>query len=75
MKKGEDGLFRLGGGGEAEADPTQRLVAGALIASNVNAVDEMVNMIELSRRFELQVKMMQTAEENAESASSIMQPV
>lgn len=75
MKKGEDGLFRLGGGDEAEADPAQRLVPGALIASNVNAVDEMVNMIELSRRFELQVKMMQTAEENADASSSIMQPV
>lgn len=72
MKKGDDGLFRLKGGGEAEADPAQRVVPGALISSNVNAVNEMVNMIELSRRFELQVKMMKTAEESATAASSIM---
>jgi flagellar basal-body rod protein FlgF len=48
------------------------VVPGALISSNVNAVNEMVNMIELSRRFELQVKMMKTAEESATAASSIM---
>jgi flagellar basal-body rod protein FlgF len=75
MNKGEDGLFRLKGGGEAEADPVQRLASGALISSNVNAVNEMVNMIELSRRFELQVKMMKTAEESADAASSIIQPI
>ncbi len=74
MQKGEDGLFRLKGGGEAEADPGQRLVPGALMSSNVNAVDEMVNMIELARRFELQVKMMQAAEENADASSSIVKP-
>ncbi len=72
MKKGDSGLFRLNGGGEAEPDPVQRLVPGALIASNVNAVDEMVNMIELSRRFELQVKMMETAEKNADEAVTII---
>jgi flagellar basal-body rod protein FlgF len=75
MKKGEDGLFRLKGGGEAEADPVQRLVPGALVSSNVNVVNEMVDMIELSRRFELQVKMMKTAEESSSAASSIVRPV
>ena len=39
------------------------------------SVNEMVDMIELSRRFELQVKMMKTAEESADAASSIMRPV
>jgi flagellar basal-body rod protein FlgF len=75
MKKGDDGLFRLKGGAEAEADPAQRLVSGALESSNVNVVNEMVDMIELSRRFELQVKMMKTAEESASAAASIVRPV
>ena len=74
MRKGDDGLFRLNGG-EAEEDPAQRVVSGALMASNVNVVNEMVDMIELSRRFELQVKMMKTAEENAGAAASIVRPV
>ena len=75
MKKGEDGLFRLKEGGEADADPAQRVVGGALNASNVNVVNEMVDMIELSRRFELQVKMMRTAEEDADAAAALLKPV
>ncbi len=75
MTKGDDGLFRLNGGGSAPADPAQRVASGALIGSNVNVVSEMVDMIELSRRFELQVKMMKTAEEDADAAASILRPV
>jgi len=75
MVKGEDGLMRLKDGAEAEASVGQRLVSGSLESSNVNIVNEMVNMIELSRRYELQVKMMKTAEETASSASSIVRPV
>ncbi|MGB5494774.1 MAG: flagellar basal body rod protein FlgF [Sedimenticolaceae bacterium] len=75
MEKGEDGLFRRKDGEVAEADPAQRVVPGALMSSNVNAVNEMVNMIELSRRFELQVKMMKSAEESSTAASSIIKPI
>ena len=75
MEKGEDGLFRLKEGGDAEADPVQRVVSGALLSSNVNVVNEMVDMIELSRRFELQVKMMKNAEENSAAAASLVRPV
>lgn len=75
MEKGEDGLFRLKSGDDAPADPDQRVVSGALEASNVNVVNEMVDMIELSRRFELQVKMMRSAEDNAEAAASILRAV
>ncbi|MCB1790307.1 MAG: flagellar basal body rod protein FlgF [Gammaproteobacteria bacterium] len=75
MHKGNDGLFRMIDGGEAEADAAQRLVSGALTASNVNVVNEMVDMIELSRRFELQVKMMKSAEDNSAAAASIVRPV
>jgi flagellar basal-body rod protein FlgF len=75
MEKGDDGLFRARDGEALDADPAQRLAAGALVSSNVNAVDEMVDMIELSRRFELQVKMMKTAEETADAAASIVSPV
>jgi flagellar basal-body rod protein FlgF len=38
-------------------------------------VGEMVSMIELSRRFELQVKMMKTAEENDAASASLLRPV
>lgn len=75
MKKGDDGLFRLTDGGKVDADPAQRVISGALTASNVNVVDEMVKMVELSRRFDLQVKFMKNAEENAGAAASIVRPV
>lgn len=75
MTKGEDGLMRLKDGSEAPASADQRLVSGALEASNVNIVNEMVNMIELSRRYEMQVKLMKTAEETAASSASIVRPV
>lgn len=75
MVKGEDGLMRLKQGGEAPAAFDQRLVSGALESSNVNIVNEMVSMIELARRFEMQIKLMKTAEETATSASSVVRPV
>lgn len=75
LEKGDDGLFRRKGGGEAEADPAQRVTSGALVSSNVNVVNEMVSMIELSRRFELQVKMMKSVEENSSAAASIVRPI
>ena len=75
MVKGEDGLMRLKDGAVADADPEQRLVSGALESSNVNVVNEMVKMIELSRRYELQVKMMKHAQENANASASMMRPM
>lgn len=75
MTKGDDGLFRLRDGETAQPDPSQRVDSGALTSSNVNVVDSMVDMIELSRRFELQVKMMKSAEEDAAAAASMLRPV
>lgn len=75
LRKGDDGLLRLADGGEAEFDAAQRLAPGALEASNVNIVSEMVNMIEFARRFEMQVKMMQTAEEADRASASVLSPI
>ncbi len=72
LMRGEDGLFRTLDGNPAAADPFVNVESGAVEGSNVNAVDEMVNLIELQRQFELQVKMMKTAEENDKSSASLM---
>jgi len=74
MTKGQDGLMRLKDGSEAPAAADQRLVSGSLEASNVNIVNEMVNMIELARLYEMQVKVMKTAEDTAASATSVVRP-
>lgn len=72
LARGGDGLFRLAGGGSAEADPNVTLVSGTLEGSNVNAVDEMINMISLARQFDLQMQLLNNAEKNANQASQIL---
>lgn len=72
MDKGLDGLFRAKDQSELAEDPTITVMNGALEMSNVNPVDEMVGMISHQRQFELQIKMMKTAEEIDESQSSLM---
>jgi len=63
MFKGNDGLFRRKDQQNADIDPTVKLISGAVEGSNVNAVAEMTYMINLQRQYELQVKMMKTAED------------
>ncbi|MET0080468.1 MAG: flagellar basal-body rod protein FlgF [Candidatus Thiodiazotropha lotti] len=72
LYKGEDGLLRMKEGGEADADAATQLVSGSIESSNVNVADALVNMIELSRKFELQVKMMKNAEEMDKASASLM---
>ena len=72
MEKGNDGLFRRKDGQEAEADITVSVLSGTLEGSNVSPVGEMTEMIALQRQFEMQLKMMKTAEEIDASASSLL---
>lgn len=72
LVRGDDGLFRLKGGTPASADPNVMLVSGALESSNVNVVDEMVNMISLARQFEMQIKLLQHAENNDGKAAQLL---
>jgi flagellar basal-body rod protein FlgF len=72
VARGEDGLFRMQDGSDAEPDAAVQIEAGVLESSNVNAAAAMVNMIELARQFEMQVKAIRTAEENAASAAQLM---
>jgi flagellar basal-body rod protein FlgF len=72
LVRGADGLFRLRAGGVAPADETVKLASGTLEGSNVNVTDAMVNLISLSRQFEMQIKMMQTADTNAQRADQLL---
>jgi len=73
MEKGTDGLIRVKGQPEVEADATVQVTSGFLEASNVNAVEEMTAILSLSRQFELSVKMMRTAEDNASAMARVLQ--
>ncbi|HMV17674.1 MAG TPA: flagellar basal-body rod protein FlgF [Zoogloea sp.] len=72
LQRGGDGLFRLAGGTAAPADPAVRVASGYLEGSNVNVVEQMVSMISLSRQFEMQTKMLTTAQENDRSAAQVI---
>lgn len=71
LKKGPDGLFRVADG-TAPVDETVALVGGAVEGSNVNPAEAIVSMIAVSRQFELQMKMLQNAETNAQQADQIL---
>jgi flagellar basal-body rod protein FlgF len=72
IERGSDGLFRMKDGSEAPSDASVSLSSGTLESSNVNTADAMVTMIELARHFEMQVKAIRNAEENAASAAKLM---
>ncbi len=72
VERGEDGLFRMKDGSDAPPDAAVQVSAGVLESSNVNAAAAMVNMIELARQFEMQVKAIRNAEENAASAAQLL---
>ncbi|WP_370978941.1 flagellar basal body rod protein FlgF [Agaribacterium sp. ZY112] len=74
IRKEEDGLFRpRNPEQELEPDAAVRVVSGFLEGSNVNAVDELVSVLNLSRQYEMQVKLMQTVKENSETSARMLQ--
>ncbi len=72
LQKGEDGLLRLEEGGSAPPDARVELTSGALERSNVNVAKTLVNMIELARQYEMQVNVIKTTQENADTAAQLM---
>jgi flagellar basal-body rod protein FlgF len=72
LQKGSDGLLRLKSGGKAKADETVTIVSGELESSNVNAAQSLVNMIELQRLYELQIKSISSTDQNEQSAQRML---
>jgi len=72
LMKGEDGLIRTRNNIPAEADASIHVVSGSLEGSNVNIVDSLVKMIDYSRSYEMQVKIMKTAEQLDDSSDKLL---
>ena len=72
MVRGDDGLFRTRDGKPAVGDIEVTVAPGNLESSNVNTVEAMVNMITLARQFDMQMKLLQSADSNAKQASQIL---
>lgn len=71
--KDSDGLMRMMDGTDAPLDATVKIASGTLEGSNVSAVTELVNMIELQRQYEMQIKMMKTTQENSAASARLLQ--
>jgi len=72
LARGDDGLFRLNSGQPAPADANVNLVSGALEASNVNPAEALVNMVSLSRQFEMNMRILRAAQDNETSANKVL---
>ena len=59
-------------GSKAPTDPTVTLTPGMLESSNVNAAQSLINMIELQRQYEFQVKSMNSSDTNEQTAEQLM---
>jgi flagellar basal-body rod protein FlgF len=70
--KGTDGLFREANGGTLPQDPLAEVTAGSLEGSNVNATATLVQMIEASRAWQGQIKLVETAKDIDSSGASLM---
>ena len=57
----------------APADAGVTLQSGALEGSNVNVARTLVNMIELSRQYEMQINVIKASAENADAAAQMTQ--
>ncbi|MDO8908117.1 MAG: flagellar basal-body rod protein FlgF [Pseudohongiella sp.] len=71
--KGADGLMRRRDGTDMLPDAAVQLISGYLENSNVNVVDAMVEMIGMTRNYEMNVKFMQTIQENSEASARLLQ--
>ncbi|MCX7101662.1 MAG: flagellar basal-body rod protein FlgF [Methylobacter sp.] len=71
--KSEDGLMRAKDGKPVAANADVSLAQGVLEGSNVNGLTAMVDMIELSRNFELQTKVMKSVDDNSAASAKLMQ--
>ena len=72
MEKGLDGLFRRSDGQMLQASDQVKVDSGFLESSNVSAVSELIASMDLSRQFEIQVKLMRSAEKLAEKGNSLL---
>lgn len=73
LQRGADGLFHNTSTDPVAADAATTVTPGTLESSNVNIANAMVNMIELARQFDMQIKAVHAADENAQAATKLLQ--
>lgn len=71
LEKRTDGLVYSKQTTPIPADGNVKIVQGSLESSNVSVMTAMVEMIELSKHYDLQVKAMKSADDNAAAAANL----
>ncbi|WP_454783916.1 flagellar basal-body rod protein FlgF [Legionella sp. WA2024007413] len=72
--KNSEGLFQLkNGGAPIAADGNVKVKSGAIEGSNVNAVDQMVEMITSGREYDSHMKLIATMEDNLQKLAQVLQ--
>jgi flagellar basal-body rod protein FlgF len=72
LEKIDSGLLRPANGDTLASDASVTLQSGALETSNVNGINALTNMIELSRHYEAQVKLLKAAEDNDAASAQLL---
>ena len=72
LQKESDSLLHSVDGNPFEVDQTVQLAPEHIEGSNVSAIDELLNVMSLTRNFEMQVRMMKTAETLAQAGHKLM---
>jgi flagellar basal-body rod protein FlgF len=72
VQKGLDGLFRVADGGALPSDPDARVIGHSLEGSNVNTSRTLIDMIEASRSWDMQLQLVTQAREMDTSAADLM---
>jgi flagellar basal-body rod protein FlgF len=71
LAKRVDGLIEVTDSQEIEADANVKVASGVIETSNVNVASTLVDMIEFQRQYDIAVRMMQAADQNANRAASL----
>jgi len=73
LVRGQDSLMRQAPGAPAPTPATGAVLStGVLESSNVDATGALVSMIALARQFEMQVRVLHSGDETAQSANSLL---
>lgn len=71
-EKGEDALYHVKEGATATPAENVKLVVGSIEGSNVNAMHELTKLIDISRNYEMQMKLMKTIEDYDSNANRLL---
>lgn len=72
LSKGKDGLFYAEEGQTLQDDPKIKVHSGSLEGSNVNPVETLIKLIDISRHYEIHSNMIKNMAEGASAANKLL---